>query len=149
MKAWGRAAEGYSVSKSRFQPISASLTLQSLQILKEYHNSVRAYKAAIATFPTSNLTPAELKQKTQYEQVMARNQAIIDRPPRDLFEANPDAHRVSKGEKMPWTVAQEMIPELTRRQQQDSSVSIRLVHFLMTNLTDWAGVGSLRCNYCE
>jgi hypothetical protein len=81
---------------------------------------------AIATFSTSNLTPAELQQKTQYEQAMARNQAIIDRPPRSLFEMNPDAYRASLNEKTPWVVAQKMIPELRRTQQQDSCVSPRL-----------------------
>lgn len=66
---------------------------------------------------------------------MARNQAIVDRPPRDLFEVNPEAYQIGKNEKLSWTVAEQMIPELTRKQNQDSSVSPRLsLTFLRQNL---------------
>lgn len=112
------------------------MTFRPFQILKEYRHSVRAYKAAIATIPASNLTPVQQQQKAQYEQVMAHVQAIIDRPPQTIYETNPDAFGISKDERVSWVVAEEMIPELTRKKQLDSSVSAIVLEFLLPNLPD-------------
>jgi hypothetical protein len=125
-------------------------SLQSFQILKDPHNSVRAYRVALATLPTSNLTTVQLQQKSQYEQAMARDQAIVDRPPRTLDEINPNAYIIKMNEKMPWAVAAEMIPELTRTKTRDSSVSTRPAPLASNSpLTTWLGMGLLRCIHCE
>lgn len=125
-------------------------TLQSVQILKDPHNSVRAYRVALATLPTSNLTPVQLQQKIQYEQAIARDKIIVDRPPRTLDEINPDAYCMSMNEKTTWAVAEEMIPELTRTKTQDSSVSVTLASLVSHSsfTTTRPGMDPLRCIHC-
>ncbi|KAF9041912.1 TPR-like protein [Hymenopellis radicata] len=95
-------------------------------ILGEYTRSVAAYKKALGCLPTENLSPAEAKQKAQYEEGMKLSQDVLDRPPIEVLEVNPRAQQINKtaGDKPPWIVAQEMMPDLLRNEVVDTVVCL-------------------------
>ncbi|KAF9041909.1 hypothetical protein BDZ89DRAFT_1156254 [Hymenopellis radicata] len=102
-KAWGKVGDAY-------------------YLLAGYINSINAYKTALGTLPKENLSPAEAKQKSQYEDGMKLAQETFDRTHILTPEANPSVTYFNPmTDKAPWIVAREMITDLVRDNYADSS----------------------------
>ncbi|KAF9041911.1 hypothetical protein BDZ89DRAFT_1034726 [Hymenopellis radicata] len=102
-KAWGRVGDAY-------------------YLVADYTNSIDAYKTALGTLPKENLSPAEAKQKSQYEEGIKLSQDMMDRTNTLPAEANPSVTYFNPmTDRAPWIVAREMITELVRDNYADSS----------------------------
>ncbi|KAK0469498.1 uncharacterized protein EV420DRAFT_1757239 [Desarmillaria tabescens] len=109
-KAWGRLASAYSMSLANRN-----------HIVGQQQDSVNAYQRALDTLPKDNLTPAEIKQKSQYEDGLKKAQELLNTPRRPM-ESNPLALKVDATLKvMPWDAANDIVPELAAQNLSDSS----------------------------
>ncbi|KAK0446162.1 hypothetical protein EV421DRAFT_1792770 [Armillaria borealis] len=101
-KAWGRLAGVYS-------------------IVGQQQDSANAYQRALDTLPNDNLTPAEARQKSQYEDGLKKAQELLNAP-RQPMEKNPLALNVDATLKItPWDAADDILPELATKKSSDSS----------------------------
>lgn len=129
-KAWSRlaAAQEVHISHTRF---SSSLTQGlDLQALELYPSAMKSYQLALDTLPKESLKPAELTSKKQYETALEavtlkqqNLEAARNRPRQQPTREKPFI-QVNSSKKMPWVVANEMIPNLRLKENYFSSVSV-------------------------
>ncbi|KAK0205049.1 hypothetical protein DFS33DRAFT_1382943 [Desarmillaria ectypa] len=80
-----------------------------------------AYQRALDTLPKDDLTPAEIKQKSQYEDGLKKAQELLNAPRRPI-ESNPLALKMHATLKItPWDTANDIVPELAAQNLSDSS----------------------------
>ncbi|KAF9041899.1 hypothetical protein BDZ89DRAFT_1128597 [Hymenopellis radicata] len=110
------------ITATKLDPMYSKAWGKTLQLLAGYINSINAYKTALGTLPKENLSPAEAKQKSQYEDGVKRSQEMFDKTHILTPEANPSVTCCNPiTDKAPCIVAREMIPDLVRRNYADSS----------------------------
>ncbi|TCD61454.1 hypothetical protein EIP91_008411 [Steccherinum ochraceum] len=97
--------------------------------LGDEHASARCWKKALDALPAANLTPAERKQKDQYESELKVMQKKVDKPVETL--PNKDSV-VLKAATVPWTRAQAIGSELVARGIQSSA------YVIIGAYQDWA-----------
>ncbi|KAF8843782.1 hypothetical protein BDN67DRAFT_896356 [Paxillus ammoniavirescens] len=77
--------------------------------LMEWNSCVDAWQKSLDALPKTNLTPAELKQKEQYTASLKKAKERLEESlstPANVVVIN------SNGGKLPWQVAEDMLPEL-------------------------------------
>ncbi len=81
------------------------------QIVGQQQDSANAYQRALDTLPNDNLTPAEARQKSQYEDGLKKAQELLNAP-RQPMEKNPLALQVDTTLKItPWDAANDILPK--------------------------------------
>lgn len=100
------------------------------QALDLWPSAIKSYKRAINTLPKESMTPAELTQKKQYEAALdavtikqQNLEAARNRPRQQPTADEPYISMNTNTQRMPWVVANELIPNLRLKENYFSSVS--------------------------
>ncbi|KAK0194064.1 hypothetical protein F5146DRAFT_1183515 [Armillaria mellea] len=89
------------------------------KIVGQQQNSANAYQRALDTLPKGDLTPAEAKHKSTYEDGLKKAQELSNAP-RQPMENNPLTLKVDATFKMnPWDAANDILPELMTQKSFD------------------------------
>ncbi|KAI9574032.1 hypothetical protein HD554DRAFT_582539 [Boletus coccyginus] len=106
---------------------------------KEYTNAIEAWQNAIDALPKTDLSPAERKQKEQYTTSLDKTKQRLETASSTLL---PGIVVNEIREKLPWQVAEEMLPELHAAGAAGYMSSAYVIHFANREFVD--GVGHMK-----